>query len=148
MKIIERIDQDFKQAIKSQDANRVGVLRLLKSAIKNLAIEKRAELDDSDMIKILNSEVKKRKEAIEAYKKGERPDLVKKEEAELKILGEYLPEKLNREQIKSKIIEIRQQLPEADQDNFGQLMKAIMPAFNGQADGQQVADLVKEVIKD
>jgi uncharacterized protein YqeY len=146
MSLSEQIDLDFKQALKSQDFSTIGVLRMLKSAIKNKAIEKKADLDDADIVLILKSEAKKRKESIEAFKKGERDDLVKKEQVELKVLEAYLPEQLSAEEINKKIHAVIADLPEAEQQNFGRVMGAVMKELAGLADGQLVGELVKKAL--
>ena len=86
----DKIDKDFKEALKKKDSFLISVLRLLKSSIHNLEIEKRANLKDEEMYDLIKKEIKNRQEAIEQFKKGKREDLVKKEEKEIKILTSYL----------------------------------------------------------
>jgi uncharacterized protein YqeY len=143
MNLVEKIEEDFKTALRSQDASKVGVLRMLKSALKNKAVEKKTELEEADVISIIKSEAKKRKESIEAFTKAERHELVEKEKAELKLLDEYLPEQLSDDKIKEVITSVRSGLDEDDKKNFGKVMGAVMAELKGQADGQKVGELVK-----
>ena len=95
----QRLETDLKQAVRDRDDIRRSVIRLVMSAIHNNEIAKRAALDDPDIIGILTKEAKQRKESIEAFRQGNRPDLVAREEAELKLLEEYLPETISRDEI-------------------------------------------------
>src|ERR1700678_3325936 len=93
----ERIDVDLKEAMKARDAQRLGVVRMLKSALKNAAIEKAGvtgQLDDQEAIAVVRKQVKQRQDSIEGFVKGNRPDLAEKEKAEFEILSQYLPTQL------------------------------------------------------
>lgn len=147
MSLIEKIDADFKQALLKKNEATVGVLRLLKTAIKNKAIEMKKELEDADIVLILKSEVKKRKEAAQAYQKGERDDLADKEKAEAKILQQYLPKQLSAAELENKVKQIIDSLPDEQKENFGQAMKAVMLQLKGVADGQIVSQMVKNIIQ-
>ena len=147
MTLIEKIEADFLVAFKAKEELKVAVLRLLKSAIKNKMIEiKPATLEEAQVVAVIKSEIKKRKESIENFIKGGRQELADKEIAELKILETYLPTQMTLEQIKEKILAARQTLPEVDQNNFGKVMSAAMKETQGQADGQVVSGLVKEIL--
>ncbi len=145
MSLKEKIEKDCIQALKLRNQDELGVLRLLKSAIQNKEIEKKAKLKDEDIIKILMSEIKKRKDSIEQFKKGERNDLVSKEEKEIKIIDQYLPEMKSKEEIKKIICDIiKRENIERSVSNFGQLMKLAMQELSGQAEGNFVSQIVKE----
>ena len=145
MSLKEKIEQDSIQALKSKDQVVLGVLRLLKSVFQNKEIEKKAKLKDEDVIKVLMSEVKKRKDSIEQFKKGERNDLVAQEEKEIEIIDQYLPEMKSSGEIKKIICDIiEREKIERSVSNFGQLMKLAMQELSGQAEGNLVSEIVKE----
>jgi len=95
----EKLETELKQALRAKDAIRLSVIRLALAAIKNAEIARRAALDDSDILGVIAKEARQRQESIEAFKQGNRPDLVAREEAELAILQEYLPAPATREEI-------------------------------------------------
>lgn len=132
---------DLKKAMLDQQADRVGVLRLLTAALKNAQISKNADLDESEEVGVLKKEIKKRQEAIEMFKKGGREDLVLKEQAELKIIKPYLPQEMSEAEVKQIVKEMKTSGELGD--NFGQAMKAVMAKLKGQADGKLVAEMVK-----
>jgi uncharacterized protein YqeY len=145
MPILEKIDSDFKQAFKEKKQDAVSTLRLLLAALKNEKIKKMADLTDEDTIKIIKSEIKKRKESIEAYKQASRQDLADKEKRELEILNPYLPKQMDEGQIKSAIEKILADMP--DKENEGKIMGAVMTELKGKADGAQVRKIVSELLK-
>jgi uncharacterized protein YqeY len=148
--LYERITKDYMQAVKNKDTLRVEVLSLLRSAIKYREIdlrEKGKELNDDEVIDVINKEIKKRKEAIELYKQGERFDLAEKEEKELKILEEYLPEKLSEEEIKGIVKQIIEKVEAKDMKDFGKVMKYAMVELRGRADGETVRKIVEDLLK-
>ncbi len=132
---------DLKKAMLDQQADRVGVLRLLTAALKNAQISKNADLDEAEEVGVLKKEIKKRQEAIEMFKKGGREDLVLKEQAELKIIKPYLPQEMSEAEVKQIVKEMKTSGELGD--NFGQAMKAVMAKLKGQADGKLVAEMVK-----
>lgn len=138
----EKILNDLKQAMQQKQAERVSALRLLVAALKNAQIEKNDKLSEAEEIGVLNKEAKKRQEAAEIYKRGEREDLAKKEEAELKVIKEYLPQQMSQAEVK----ELIKQMKTSGElgDNFGGAMKAVMAKLKGKADGKLVAQMVKE----
>lgn len=145
MTIKEYIEKDFVKAMKEKDAFRISTLRMVKAAIKNSEIEKMGTLDDAELVKLLDSLIKKRLEAIELFRQGEREDLAQKEESEIKIIEEYLPKALAKEQIMDVIDKIIMETKAESQRDFGKVMKGVMEALKGQrVDGKIVSDLVKE----
>jgi len=132
---------DLKKAMLDQQADRVAVLRMLTAALKNARIAKNADLDEAEEIEVLKKEVKKRQEAIEMFKKGEREDLVKQEQAELKMIKPYLPQEMGEAEVKQIVKEMKASGELGD--NFGQAMKAVMAKLKGQAEGKLVAEAVK-----
>jgi len=143
MNILEQIEYDFQQAFKDKKQSVVSVLRMIKAALKNAQIAKKDELNDEDVIKVLKSESKKRKEAITDYEKANRQELVDKEKQELEIIAKYLPEQLSEEQIQQVV---KTKIKELETDNIGKLMAAVMQELKGQADGSIVKKIVEQEI--
>lgn len=144
MALLARIKKDLDQALKKKDSLAVSVLRLLLAEIHNQEIEKQKELTDEDVLEVIRREVKKRKEAVEAYQKGNRKDLAEKEGTELKILNTYLPQQLSDEELKKIVASVVDEVGAKEPTDFGQVMGAAMGRVKGQADGAKVATLVKE----
>ena len=140
MAIRDQIQQNMTAALKAQEKERLDALRYLFSQIKYREIEMKRPLPDDELIKLLGTEAKRRRESIEAYKKGGRDDLVKKEQFELSVIEEYLPKQLSDEELKAMISEVKSANPDAD---FGTLMKAAMAKISGRADGGRVATFLK-----
>jgi uncharacterized protein YqeY len=146
MSFKENLDQDLKDSQKSRDAVRVSVIRMLKAAIKNREVDKRGELTDEEFLQAVNSQVKTRKEAIEEFKKAGRTELVEKEEQELKILTEYLPEPLTEGEISGLVEAAIKETDAAGPKDMGKVMKILMPQILGRADGKLVSQMVKDTL--
>ncbi|MGB2696454.1 MAG: GatB/YqeY domain-containing protein [Candidatus Zixiibacteriota bacterium] len=142
MSLKERITEDMKVAMKEGDKAKLNLIRMLRSEIRYKEIELGSKLDDNGTIYVLSSAVKKRKEAIEEFKKGGREDLVAREEEELRIVFSYLPEQLSEQEllnlIDDSIAEVEAQSPM----DVGKVMKVIMPKVKGRADGKKVNQMV------
>lgn len=149
MTLREQLSQDLISAMKSKDAEKVSTLRFLISAIKYKEVDKKSELTDAEVVEAISKQVKTHKESIEAFKKGNRPDLVTKEESELKILQSYLPVQMGegevRERVAEKLEELRNQGQAVD---FGTLMKLSMFDLKGKAEGSMVKTVVEKVLKE
>ena len=141
-----RLAEDLKAALKGGDRLRTSVLRLLCALIKNREIEKRGELDDSEIIQTVIASCKLRKEAIEQYTKGGRDDLAAKEEAELKLLEAYLPPLLSPEELRRKIEEALAASQASSLKDMGKVMALLMPEISGRADGKVVSQMVKDAL--
>ena len=142
----EKLEADLRQAMKDRDNVKRSVLRLLLAAIKNAEIAKRGSLDNPDILGIVAREVKQRNESIEAFKQGDRQDLVAREEAEMTILKEYLPRQLSREEV---IVEARQVIEEVGAQgprDKGKVMSRIMAQLKGKADGREINEIVTELL--
>jgi uncharacterized protein YqeY len=140
----ERLDDDLKEAQKKKDPIRVSVIRMLKTNIKNREVEKIGELTEQELLQAVNSQIKTRLEAIEGFKKGNRGDLVAKEEAELEILKGYLPAQLSRDELVALIDKAVAESEAAGPKDMGKVMKLLMADVTGKADGKLVSELVKE----
>jgi len=142
----EKLGADLRQAMKNRDNVKRSVLRLLLAAIQNAEIAKRGSLDNPDILGIVAREVKQRNESIEAFKQGDRHDLVAQEEAEMAVLKEYLPRQLSREEV---IIEARQVIEEVGAQgprDKGKVMSKIMAQLKGKADGREINEIVTELL--
>jgi uncharacterized protein YqeY len=141
--LLDRLNDDLKIAMKAHDPLRVAVLRYTLSEIKNARIEKQADLTDDDVVTVLRRGVKKREEAIEQYRLGNRPELAEKEAAEAEILKAYLPQALEgdalREAVDAAILEANAKSPK----DMGKVMKLVMAAHAGRVDGKAVQEMVK-----
>ena len=148
MLLQERLSQEMKQALKSGDSTRLSVIRLLRASIKNREIErgKNRPLTENDLIEVVVSAVKQRNEAIEQFAKAGRMDLVKKEEAELKILQDFLPKPLSQEELDAKIREAILATGASGIKDMGKVMKVLIPQVVGRADAAQVSQKVKELL--
>jgi len=141
------IEQDFRQALKAKDEIQLSTLRMLKSALHNQKISsKKSELSDQEVLKIVASEVKRRRDSIIAYQEGNRPELAAKEQAEIEILTKYLPAQLSEEEIKQIVEKTMAANPEA-KDNIGLAMGKVMPQLKGRADGNLVKKIVKDILE-
>lgn len=147
MSLLEKLNQDLKEAMKAKDETRKRVLRLALSAVKLVEVEKQEELDDAAVIGVLQKEAKSRQETIEDAKKAERPDLIEIAKAEMAILEEYLPEGLSPEELETLIKEVIAEVGATSMADMGKVMGAIMPKVQGRADGGQVNQLVRQLLQ-
>ncbi len=144
----QQIEQEFISALKSRNENVVSTLKMLKSAIKNKEIELMKELDEEAIIKVIMSEVKKRKDSVVQFENGNRVDLADKERAEISVLEKYLPEMLSDDEIKKIICAIiNEEAMEKNPSNFGRLMKLVMEKSDGKIDGSRASAIIKEELK-
>lgn len=146
MPLKTRIEEDFKAAFKGQDKLSVEVLRMVKSEIKNREIEKKTALDDTEVLAVLSSAIKKRRESVEMFTKGNRPELADKEQKEVDYLTRYLPVQLGEAEIREKVKAVAAAMGNPDIKQMGQVMKGVMAEIGKQADGATVSRLVKEVL--
>jgi len=145
MNLKEKIGNDFKETFKAKDFSRLSVLKMLNAAIANTEIaKKRKNLSEEELLEVISSEAKKRKDAIEQYKKGKRNDLAAKEEKELEILKKYLPEQLSEEKIKEVVQKTIKEIGANSSVDFGKIMSKVVPQLKNKADGAMIAKIVKE----
>lgn len=142
--LIERLEADYKTALKAREQLRVDTLRLIKAAIQRAAIDKRKEiLDDAEIVPLLAQQVKQRRETLEAAKQGGRQDIATQAEHELAVINSYLPQPLSEEALTSLIEEALK----ASGPNQGLIMKYVMGKAAGAADGKLVSQLVTQRLK-
>ncbi len=145
MSLLEKINSDLKEALTSKKEVEVLVLRGLIAEVKNKEIELRSsdkELSEEDVMNVVKKEAKKRKDAIELYKQGDRAELAEKEEVELKILEDFLPEQLSDDDLDKAVEDVINSL--GDDLDFGLVMKEVMKKIGSGADGSRVSKIVKE----
>lgn len=143
----QRIDQDTREALKKKDSLRLSVLRMLKSEIKYKEIEKGSELSDDEVTSVLSSSVKRRKDSIQQFEKGERDDLVSREKAELELVLVYLPEQLTEEELSQIVNQAIKELNASGPSDLGKVMRQIMPEVRGRADGKRVNQMVSSQLE-
>ncbi len=142
----QKLSDDLKQAMRGGDAVRRSVIRLVMAAVKNAEIARQADSDDTDILGIIAKEVRQRRESIEAFKQGNRHDLVTQEEAELAILNEYLPQQMTRDEI---IVAARQVIEEVGAQgpgDKGKVMPKLIAQLKGRADGREINAIVTELL--
>src|SRR3954465_11773489 len=146
MTLQERVDSDLKDAMRAKDAGRLGVLRMLKSALKYAAIEKSADaqLDDAEAAQVIRKQVKQRQDSIESFEKGGRPELAAKEKAELEILNGYLPKGLSAEELTALVRETIGEVAATSKAQMGAVMKALQAKVAGRADGRALSAEVQK----
>ena len=144
MSLCEQFQTDLKQAMKSGDKVRVATLRLLMAAIKNRQIDKGGVLDDAEALDAVRLATKQRREAIALARQYGREDIAQQEERELAILEAYLPEQLSTDDLVQRINAVIQELGATSDKDLGRVMRVLMPAVKGRADGNTVHRLVRE----
>jgi uncharacterized protein YqeY len=142
----EKLETELKQAIRAKDITRRSVIRLTLAAIKNAEIARRAALEDSDILGVIAKEAKQRQESIEAFKQGNRPDLVAQEEAELAILQEYLPAPATREEITAEARRLIAEVGAQGPRDKGKVMPQLIAKFKGRAEGKEINAAVTELL--
>lgn len=144
MSLEQRLTDDMKAAMKAGEKDTLGVIRRVLAAIKNARIEKQADLDEQDEIKVVRSIAKQHKESIEQFRAAGREDLATKEEAELVILSVYLPPEMDEAQLDAIIDEVIAETGASSMKDMGMVIKAVMARTAGQAEGGVVSAKVKE----
>jgi len=143
MSLLKQIDQDLVKALKSGDRLAADTLRGLKSDIKYFQLEKRVdELSDEDIIGVISSAAKRRRDSIEQFKAGGRQDLVDKESRELEIVQQYLPQQLSEDDVEKIVKEAVEETGAQSPSDMGKVMKVVMPKVKGRADGKLVQKIV------
>src|SRR3989338_7956298 len=146
--LLEKIEEDFRKALKSHEAARVSTLRVLMAAVKNAAIAARTSakkvLDDADVESVIRSEIRKIKDALVDFSRAARHDLTSAAEAELKVLQSYLPAAMTNRELTDVVMKKISELKAEGEKEFGKVMKAVMDEVKGRAEGTDVAKAVKE----
>jgi hypothetical protein len=147
MTLQERLSQEMKSAMLTKDADRLSTLRLLKSVIGYLLVERKTEaLPDADFVSIVQKEVKKRRDAIEQYDKGGRPELVAKEKNEITVLEAFLPKALSPEELEQLVKAAIEETGARTKKDMGPVIKAVQAKAAGRADGKTISGLVGKLL--
>ena len=146
MSLQETIQCQLIAATKKKNAVHVGTLRMLRAAIKNRQVELQADLDDPEVLRLIHTQIKQRKEAIRQFEDGGRDDLVNKEKQELAVLMSFMPEQLSVEAINDVVAAVIQELGAKDMKDMGRVMKTVMGQLAGSADGKLVNEMVRKYL--
>lgn len=145
--IAGRLDADLKDSLRARDALRTSTIRLTRAAMKNAEIDRRRPLTDAEAIEVIQREVKRRREAIEAFERGGRVDLVAKEQLEMAILLGYLPMPLEESDLRRIVAEVTAETQAGSDRNFGRVMGQVMRRVAGRAEGRTVERIVREALR-
>jgi len=144
----DKIYADLKSAMKEKNEAKVSALRMLRSSILNVKIDKKVEkLEDADVIQVLSRDIKKIKESIESFQKGNRPDLVANEEAGLAVLQVYMPAQMSMEEVKQVVKDAIAETGATTKKDMGGVMKIVTEKTRGRADGKLVSEIVSQELK-
>ena len=146
MSLKDKIKADIKEAMRAKDTARRDTLRNLSAAIKQVEVDERKELSDSEIEAILTKYAKQREDALAQFKAAGREDLVAKEEAELKIVKSYLPEPLSDEELKALVEDVIKEVGATSMKDMGKIMGAIKSKVGSRADGSKVNKIVKDIL--
>ena len=147
MDLKENLLLDMKEALKARNSLKLNTIRGLISEIKNREIDLRRKLDNDEIISLVSTQIKKRKEAATMFDEGGRSDLSEKENQEMIILQEYLPEQVSEQELNDRIQKVILELGIVDIKDLGRIMKIVIPEFKGRADNGKIRDLVAECLK-
>ena len=143
MSLKVKINEDMKSAMRSKDSARLAAIRLLQSAIKQKEVDERIDIADADVLTIIEKMLKQRRDSIGAFKKADRQDLVEKEEFEVSVLMQYMPEPLGEAEIQSIINQAIKNLSASSMKDMGAVMSAVKPELSGKANMADVSQKIK-----
>lgn len=146
MALAEKLDNDFKQALRAHDAARLSLLRLVRSAVKNLEIAKQAGASDDDIVEIIQREIKQHRETKDGFAKAGRSDEAAAQEAEIEILKSYLPPALSADELKDVVEQVIEVTGAAGISDLGKVMGKVMPQVRGRATGDEVGQMVRDLL--
>ena len=147
MSLQEKLGQEIKSAMLAKDANRLGALRMLKSSIGYILIERKVEsLSDADFIVITQKEIKKRRDSIEQYEKGGRPELAAKEKEEIGVLEGFLPQPLSNEELEKMIRDAIAETGATSKKDMGPVIKSVQAKAAGRAEGKTISQIVGRLL--
>ena len=143
MSLKEKINEDMKSAMRSKDVALLGTIRLILAAIKQKEVDERILVDDSSVISIIEKMLKQRNDSIEAFKKANRTDLVEKEEFEVSVLKNYMPEQMNAEEVEKIIQEVIKKIGASSMKEMGPVMAQAKEILSGKANMAEVSKIIK-----
>ena len=142
----QKLTDDLKQALRAGEKTRISVIRMVLSSINYAQIAKQAELTDADILGVIAREIRQRNESIDAFKKGNRPDLVAQEEAELALLQLYMPKQLTHDEIVAEVKKVIAEVGAQGIGDKGKVMQPLMAKLKGKADGREISTVVTELL--
>jgi len=142
----EKLNSDLREAVRGGDKVRRSVIRLVFAAVQNSEIARQAALEESDILGIIAKEARQRQESVEAFKQGNRQDLVAQEEAELAILQEYLPQQMTRDEVIAEARRIIEEVGAQGPGDKGKIMPKLIAQLKGRADGREINEVVTELL--
>jgi uncharacterized protein YqeY len=140
----QKIEQESVAAAKARDKIRLSAMRMMKTVLHNREIDMKRDLTEAEFLQALSSMVKQRRDSIEQFEKGGRMDLVEQEQAELKVIQEFMPQQMSEEDMAGVIEKAIQEVGAVSARDMGKVMKVLMPVISGKADGKMVSDQVKK----
>ena len=148
MALRDRLMEDMKQAMKDKEAGKLklSVIRMVRSAAKNVEIDRHKELDDNELLEVVAKEVKMRRDSLDEFRKAGRPELLATLEQEIAILMEYLPEQMSEAEVRALVTQAVADAQAASAKDMGKVMALLMPKVKGRADGKLVNSIVKELL--
>jgi len=144
--IAARLQTEVVAAMKAREKDRLGVLRMLQAAVKQVEVDERRDLEDADVLKILSSYARKVKDQVKSYGEGGREDLKDAAERELVIVGEFMPAEISDDELQAIVETVVADAGASGPQDMGKVMKAVMPLTAGKADGQRVSAMVKKIL--
>ena len=144
MSLIEKINEDMKLAMKSQDKETLNVIRMVKSAVQMAKIELKHDLSDEEVVDVISKQIKMRKDSIVEFSKASRDDLVKQYQSEIEILSKYMPEQLSIEEVNKIIDEAFATINPTSQKQMGLIMKEVNPKLRGRFDMGEVSKIIRD----
>jgi uncharacterized protein YqeY len=150
MSLLQRVDSDLKEAMRARNTTKLGVLRMLKSALKYAAIAKsgtEAEMSDAEAVQVIRKQVRQRQDSIESFEKGGRAELVSKEKEELSILNAYLPQAMSSDELAKVVRETIAEVGATSKAQMGTVMKALQAKVAGRADGKMLSVEVQKQLQ-
>ncbi|UTR09351.1 GatB/YqeY domain-containing protein [Evansella sp. LMS18] len=144
MKLLDKLNQDMKEAMRNKEKQRLSVIRSVKASLQNESIKLGKEITDEEALSVLSREMKQRKESLHEFEQANRSDLVEKTELEIELLEEYMPAQLSDEELQQIVDETIQETGADSKAQMGKVMGAIMPKVKGRADGTRVKQMVEQ----
>jgi hypothetical protein len=145
--MVEKLDKDMIEAMKSKDKDRLTVIRMVKAALKQEQIDHKKEINDDLLIDVVNKQIKMRKDSITEFEKGNRQDLIDKTQAEIDVLMAYLPEQLSHEEVLEIIDEIFKEVQPTGPKDMGKVMGPAQAKLKGKADMKEVSTIIREKLQ-
>lgn len=146
MALVEQLQTDMQNALRAKQQARLDTLRMALAALKNARIQVGHDLNNDEVLKVLQKEVKQRRDAAAAYRQAQRPDLAEQEEAEIAILDEYLPTMLDADTLRPLIAQIIAETGASSPADISKVMPVAMQQFKGKAEGRTINQLVRELL--